>query len=324
MTLAVLQGFVPNRGDAWTYSLAEARRFLDGSPEEDSLHNGSYLKSARLLGRRVAELHLALSRITNDPAFRPEPFTLQSLRRLRGSMRDRARTALGLLREGNLPTELRADAEGLLAREGEVRSRFEELPGAGKGLLRIRVHGDLHLGQILYTGDDFYIIDFEGEPARPLAERRAKESPLRDAAGMLRSFEYAAQAALRDRTAPARERAALESRARAWGAAAGKEFLDEYRSVLAGTPLFPQRAARLLDAFLLDKALYELAYELNNRPTWVSAPLRGVLDILAGGCASCPPRSPARSGKPKLTHAGVRPLQRSTAARSKPRATGTR
>ena len=149
--------------------------------------------------------------------------------------------------------------------------------------MRIRVHGDYHLGQVLATGDDFVIIDFEGEPARPLRERRAKQSPLKDVSGMVRSFSYAAHAMLamagQDRTALAR----LAPRARAWDETVSDAFLNEYRRLMAPSGIVPAVAHdfdRLLDAFLLEKAVYELGYELASRPEWIDIPLLGILQVL--------------------------------------------
>jgi len=149
---------------------------------------------------------------------------------------------------------------------------------------RIRIHGDYHLGQVLRAKDDFLIVDFEGEPARPLEERRRKQSPLRDVAGMMRSFSYAAFAALDlHKQRHPESSAALETWAAAWERAASAAFLSNYREVMAANPgLLPQpeQAQALLLAFLLEKALYELLYELNNRPSWLRIPLGGVLSLL--------------------------------------------
>lgn len=150
-------------------------------------------------------------------------------------------------------------------------------------LKRIRVHGDYHLGQVLQVKTDYVILDFEGEPARPLAERRAKQSPLKDVAGMLRSLSYAAYAALMNYTARRPEDLqSLEPWARVWERSTGAEFLRAYRNATEGAAFVPRDATafrQLLATFLLDKALYELAYELNNRPTWVRIPLLGILSL---------------------------------------------
>jgi maltose alpha-D-glucosyltransferase/alpha-amylase len=153
--------------------------------------------------------------------------------------------------------------------------------------VRIRCHGDFHLGQVLYTGKDFVIIDFEGEPARPVSERRIKRSPLRDVAGMLRSFDYAAHVALlnwRERGLVSdADHLYLESWAGYWSKCAGAAFICGYKTSTEGTRLLPADTARLkdlLDFYVLDKAVYELGYELNNRPEWVSIPIGGIIEII--------------------------------------------
>jgi maltose alpha-D-glucosyltransferase / alpha-amylase len=154
---------------------------------------------------------------------------------------------------------------------------------------RIRVHGDLHLGQVLYTGNDFFITDFEGEPIRPLTERRLKRSPLRDVAGMLRSFHYAAYATVMEQQERSRvsdeDRAVLERWARCWYAYVSAAFLNGYLSVMGDSPVLPSdraELAKLLDVYLLEKAIYELGYELGNRPGWAAIPLHGLLQLLDG------------------------------------------
>jgi maltose alpha-D-glucosyltransferase/alpha-amylase len=157
--------------------------------------------------------------------------------------------------------------------------------------MRIRGHGDYHLGQVLYTGKDFVIIDFEGEPARPLSERRLKRSALRDVAGMLRSFRYATRVALVEQAATGlihsrpEAIAGLEVWGQFWTLWVSAVFLKAYLAVAGETPLIPRNRGELqvlLDAFLLEKAVYELAYELNNRPDWVRIPIQGILELLEG------------------------------------------
>jgi maltose alpha-D-glucosyltransferase / alpha-amylase len=159
-----------------------------------------------------------------------------------------------------------------------------DLRGLAQGGQRIRIHGDYHLGQVLRREEDFVIIDFEGEPARTLAERRAKYSPLKDVAGMVRSFSYAAYAALIAFTVHAPDDAvALEPWADTWRYWAAEAFVTGYRGAIASPELVPsgEEFLRLLRAFVIDKALYELAYELNNRPDWVRIPLTGLVKLLA-------------------------------------------
>ena len=248
---------------------------------------GAYLESARLIGRRTAELHLALASAPDNPAFAPEPFTPFYQRSLLQSMRVQHRTAYGLLRHqlSSLPELERGLAEETLALEGEVSDRLHSVLSTRISATRIRCHGDYHLGQVLFTGSDFVIIDFEGEPARPLSERRVKRSPLRDVAGMVRSFHYAAHAALRQIEAGG-DQYALESWADFWQQRTNAAFLAAYfEAAEPGGFLPPDLDSRsaLLDVYLLDKALYELTYELNNRPDWVGLPLTGILHLMEHG-----------------------------------------
>jgi maltose alpha-D-glucosyltransferase/alpha-amylase len=174
-----------------------------------------------------------------------------------------------------------------LAEEASVREKFSELRDARITAARIRHHGDYHLGQVLYTGQDFVIIDFEGEPARPLADRRIKTLAMRDVAGMIRSFSYAAYAALFGQVAgvptdePSKQK--VEGWAAFWSAIVGGEYLKSYFAESTGKPFVSSTEAEerlLFDAFVLQKALYEVAYEMNNRPGWVQIPLRGILTLI--------------------------------------------
>ncbi|HVT59695.1 MAG TPA: maltose alpha-D-glucosyltransferase [Thermoanaerobaculia bacterium] len=321
MTLGVLQGFVPNEGDAWQFTLDALGRYFErartgwgrGEPGRAALPAGSvlelaavaggaaapaelyerlgtYLPTVRLLGARTAELHLALgSAPADNPAFAPEPFSTLHQRSLYQSMRSLTGRIFGLLRQrlAALPAAAQAGAEQLLAAEAQVIGRFGLLLGEKVGATRIRTHGDYHLGQVLYTGKDFVILDFEGEPARPLSERRLKRSPLRDVASMLRSFQYAAHARLIEESAigtvTPQELPELESWALYWERWASAAFLGAYlerAGPASFVPAAPSELALLLDAYTLEKAIYELGYELNNRPGWVSIPLAGIRQIL--------------------------------------------
>lgn len=313
-TLAILQGFVPNRGDAWKYTLTTLERYFDrvrtraadlGSPpltsrslkvlleeEVPALAReavGSYLEEAGLLGRRTAELHLALSLDMQDPNFSPEPFSEAYRLAIYRSMMELADRAFHLLRlrSRDLPEAVQGAAQKVLDLEGEIRARFLPIRDGNLSAMRIRCHGDYHLGQVLYTSGDFTIIDFEGEPARSLEERRQKLSALRDVAGMLRSFHYAAYAALFAQSAGAAADSmamgSLESWARFWDFRVSGAFLRSYLQAAGNAPFVPQTRDELqvlLEAFVLEKAVYELAYELNNRPDWVKIPLQGILEIL--------------------------------------------
>ena len=315
-TLAVVQEFVPNEGDAWELTVDAVTEFFEraatvsdeptmvdastrsllrlaADPATDAARAfvGPHLEEARLLGERTAEMHLVLSADVGDAAFAPEPFTMFYQRSLYQSMRNLAGRVLQVLRGrvDVLEGEVQGCAKEVLAYDAAILRRFRSLVDHKVNGARIRCHGDFHLGQVLYTGNDFFITDFEGEPIRPLSERRLKRSPLRDVAGMLRSFHYAAYAALYEQEERSHvrtiDRAAMEWWARGWYAYVGGSFLNGYFGIMGSSPVLPQdpeELARLLDVYLLEKAIYELGYELGNRPAWAAIPLRGLLQLLHG------------------------------------------
>ena len=315
-TLAFLQAFAPNEGDGWTWTLDELARFFEeiencpppstnvlksGNadspiqeiPGEILEHAGLYLEAAQRLGRRTAELHLALATPTEDPAFSSETYCDEDLAGDRARIHSQATAALDALQEAlqasvtELPAETAALASSLLLRRDCVFRAIEALHGNAQDFgSRIRIHGDYHLGQLLRVKDDFLIVDFEGEPMRSLKERRSKQTPLRDVAGMLRSFSYAARSVAGRAIQLHPENAApLSAWAAAWEHGAGSTFLRGYREVMLTRPnLVPQPALEqtMLRALLLEKAMYELVYELNNRLAWLPIPLSGLLAILDG------------------------------------------
>ena len=311
--LGIVQGFVPNQGDAWTYTLDMLQQYFERAlahapqtppeipiipllqlaqaapPELAHQTIGGYLEAARLLGQRTAELHQVLASESEDPAFTPEPFTSFYQRSLYQSMRNLAAQALGLLRTRlrSLPEAARSDAQRVLELETRIDSHLRLLLARKSTALRIRCHGDYHLGQVLYTGRDFVIIDFEGEPARSLTERRLKRSPLRDVSGMLRSYHYAVYDALQSNTVRTAQRSEdlqrLEPWARFWYLWVAATFLRAYLDTAAGALFLPHTSEEsqiLLDAYMLEKSLYEVHYELNHRPDWVHIPLLGILSLL--------------------------------------------
>jgi maltose alpha-D-glucosyltransferase/alpha-amylase len=314
MTLAILQGYVPNHGDAWRFTLDSLSRYFErmlgmgqeipspplpaGSllelaaaepPPHVPTLVGSFLQSAQLLGLRTAELHLALASRSDDPDFSPEPFSTLYQRSVYQSIRSLSGQKLQLLRKavGQLDAPLRPRAEKILEREGEISSRLGFLLAGKIDAMRIRIHGDFHLGQALFTGKDFALIDFEGEPARSLSARRLKRSALVDVAGMLRSFDYASSAVLLGQgdAAPIRreDREALIPWAVFWTRWVGAAFLRAYLERAAEAPLVPKDGASLaalLDIYLLEKALYEIGYELQNRPDWLGVALDGIERLL--------------------------------------------
>jgi len=257
------------------------------TPILDSL--SPYLDAVGLLAKRTAELHLALASESSDPAFAPEPYTAQFQRTFKETLHSLTERNLALLEAklNELPPELRDKAKNVTARQGEIWRRYDAVLGSPIQAMRTRIHGDYHLGQVLYTGSDFVIIDFEGEPARPILERRVKRSPLQDVAGMLRSFHYAAfsfHLASSDR-ATSEEIKSYDVRpwAERWYASVSDRFLNAYFENVAGASFIPpvrDQLFPLLRLHLLEKAVYELGYELNNRPAWVAIPLEGISQLL--------------------------------------------
>ena len=295
--LAAAFGFVRNQGDGWIYTTDYLYRTLDelrlhaaagpepaAAPAEDP--HGFYLAQTRILGQRTAELHRALATPTEDPAFAAEPITRADLKAWQRAVRRQAEAAFKALKHvlPQLDEGDRSRVKALLAHRDDCYARIDALIEPPVRAAKTRVHGDYHLGQVLVAQNDFYILDFEGEPARPLAERRAKTSPLKDVAGMLRSFDYAAWAAV---TSLAQVHPGtgeiVRTLAEAWRQASAAAFLAGYRETIAGCPSYPEDAAeaeRLLNLFLLEKALYEICYDAANRPLWVRIPLKGVTSLL--------------------------------------------
>jgi maltose alpha-D-glucosyltransferase/alpha-amylase len=256
ITLGVLQRFVENDGDGWTYVRSQLQPApnapddvywaQDGLPARDE----ALLDDVERLGRITGEMHRALSSRPDLPDFAPEPVSAADLAAWLGDLEAQRRAALAAASDAGM--------RELLGR----RQAFQlDVPA----ITKIQIHGDYHLGQVLKTRDGFCIIDFEGEPARPLEERRAKQPALRDVAGMLRSLHYAAHSVSGD-----------TGWADAWARQAGQRFVAGWEAA-SGT----QTDWGLLELFLLAKAYYELAYELNNRPDWVTIPLHGVRSLLA-------------------------------------------
>jgi maltose alpha-D-glucosyltransferase/alpha-amylase len=245
----------------------------------------AYLATAQIIGRRTGELHLTLAD-SAEPEFAPEPLSRADISRLASDLRRHAIEQLRMLRTTlpSIDANRRGLAEQVLDLERRLQQHFDRLDALTDGGQRIRVHGDYHLGQVLVTEGDIVIIDFEGEPARTLAERRAKASPLRDVAGMLRSFGYAAAIGLAAATLHrAEDRDRLAPWAAYWEQWVSAVFLRAYRTAIRDAVFVPDRddaRALLLRTFEIDKALYELGYELNNRPEWVHVPLEGLLQLM--------------------------------------------
>jgi maltose alpha-D-glucosyltransferase / alpha-amylase len=315
-TMAILQGYAENSGDAWSYTLDAIGRFFESLvsdqkaaqavqkefskdkvleridrpvPELATGLIGTYLGEAELLGRRTGQMHLALASSRTDKAFAPEPFTPHYQRSIYQHIRTQAVQSFQLLRRrlSTIPEALRADAEALLGREQEVQASIRRVLGGRITSDRLRGHGDYHLGQVLRTANDFLIIDFEGEPSRPLSQRRIKVSALRDVAGMLRSFQYAPEAVILGRAPGSvirpEDLSALEAAARFWYRWVSAAFLRGYLAESSKGSHLPKNRediAILLDAYQMEKALYEIRYELNSRPDWVQIPIHGLLQLL--------------------------------------------
>jgi maltose alpha-D-glucosyltransferase/alpha-amylase len=314
MTLAILREFVHKESDAWELTLDALRDFFDRAstsgvavvappttatsllrlteeelPELLRATAGAYLESARLIGRRTAQLHAALAGGSEASGFVPEPYTPFYQRSLYQSMRNLTTNNFALL-----ASRLKADADAppeaatVLKLEDEVLRRFRAIVNKGLTSSRIRTHGDYHLGQVLFTGSDFLMTDFEGEPSRSLNERRLRRSPLRDVAGMLRSFSYAVHTSLRERSErglPEEQTDNVRAWGRYWQAWVSSVFLGAYLDEARHVSFL--NASReeidlLLGVFMLEKAVYEIGYELTNRPDWLIVPLQGIVELLQG------------------------------------------
>jgi len=286
-SLAIAQGFVHNQGDAWSWLLDQLLRALDDltapalADDAEAGHMSDYEVLAARIGQRLGDLHVVLARPSEDPAFAPATATAQDVARWREHTQARLEAAFGVITERkkwDRPDD-EARAAALQKSRQALLAALHDLAQAGAGSLTSRIHGDFHLGQVLVVSGDVYIIDFEGEPARPLAERRAKSSPLRDVAGILRSFDYAA-ATIIDRknvgSAPVSDERRDEFIAR-FRACAPKAFLEAYRTAISASGAAMSK--RLLDLFLLEKAAYEVTYEAANRPSWFAVPLAGLSEL---------------------------------------------
>ncbi len=302
MVMALLHGFVRQGSDAYEYTLHHLGLFFEhalargaaGSTEAATADltrelMTSYVEFVRLLGTRTAELHLALAARRDDPAFAPEPYTDFYRHGLYHGLLARLGRVMEQLRRfmARLPEAARGEAQAVLNRQSAIRERYGYLRDNRFTAARIRIHGDYHLGQVLYTGKDFVTIDFEGDPSRPLSERRIKRSPLHDVAGMLDSFYHASHAVLFGQAPgviPNPESLdALETWAKSWSRAAGSEFLASYLATPGISELLPQNSEQiraLIRIFLIDLALRKLAYELTHAPERIRIPVHAINELL--------------------------------------------
>jgi len=308
----MLQTFEANQGDAWKLSLDFVTRYLEQAISKisekieppiieptflnwsaDSLPDilkdmigGVYLEMITLLGKRTGEMHLAFASVDDDPEFKPELITSMTQRSIYQSMREQTRRTMQLFQKNisRLPESIKEQATEVLALEKNILNHFQLMIKQKMNATRIRIHGDYHLGQVLYTGKDFIILDFEGEPAKPINERRLKRSAFRDIAGMIRSFHYSIYNVLYQNTSfEFEDKAAIEPWAELLYHALKNTFLHSYLTMVSGASFIPKNQESLiilLEAYLLDKAIYELAYELNNRPEWINIPIKGIKQIL--------------------------------------------
>lgn len=313
MVLAMMQEMVESNLDGWTFMLdklatyndkilAEKKNgtapviprsiFSSGHAEQvpadiKDLFDVSVVERVRLLGQRTGEMHLALASGNEFPEFRPDEFSLHYQRSLYSSFVSQVRKSFQALTKNlkKLPDEVRAEAEEVLAMKDAVLKRFKLIYSKKFDVQKIRIHGDYHLGQTLFTGKDIIILDFEGEPSRSYSERRLKRNPLRDISGMLRSFHYAAYANLfLDTGTRKQDVQQLVPYAELWQHYMSHIFVRAYLDQVKGGELVPGEIADvklLLETYLLEKAIYELNYELNNRPDWVIIPLRGIKAIMS-------------------------------------------
>jgi maltose alpha-D-glucosyltransferase / alpha-amylase len=289
-TLAVVQAFVENQGDGWAWSLTQLSRIVEEGATPFSNADASvfapYATFARTLGRRLGEMHAVLAQASDNQAFAPEPAAAQDVQGWREHACAELQRALDILGRQASLGEREADLAARLTRDRKkLLGRMKELAAGDASAIKIRIHGDMHLGQVLVAGADTQIIDFEGEPSKSIEQRRDKASPLRDLAGVIRSFDYAAAKVARGRAAAAPE---MEARA----ANLLQRFRNEAASaLLAGYAVgaadaLPRIDADLLDLFTVEKAAYEIGYEAANRPDWLSVPLTGLAqlaDRLLGG-----------------------------------------
>lgn len=311
MTIGVLQEFLLDTRNAWDYTLDSLRDYFDqvlvhqadvtevpvptesllelqaqSIPEMVGLAIGPYIAHAQLLGQRTAELHVTLASGVENPDFAPVQFSTFYQRSIYQYARNLTGKTLLLLQQKleALPEGMQPMAQGVLDRQEEYLDRFQQVLSQKITALRTRYHGDYHLGQVLYTGKDFVIIDFEGDPTRTISERRMKRSPLRDVAGMLQSFSYAANIALRQEKETGLIRPeilpVMEQWAEFWYRWVSAAFLNSYLAIASQDSFLPKTSTELqvlLDCYRLEQAFTDLASELNYRPTWVDIPLQQLL-----------------------------------------------
>jgi maltose alpha-D-glucosyltransferase/alpha-amylase len=312
MVVAMMQEVVENSNDAWSYmldrlddfnerilsqegitcipelkgSLLEPTSYDDIPVEMKILLESPVTERAHLLGVRTGEMHLALASSVEFPNFKPEPYSLHYQRSLFAGLQSLVRSTFNNQSRNlaNLSSEIRREAEEVLSLKDTILEVFRNIYNRKIDVVKIRIHGDYHLGQVLFNGKDFFITDFEGEPARSYSERRLKRSPLRDVAGMIRSFHYAAYGGLfLDNQIRKEDISRLVPYAEQWYHYMSGFFMKAYLETVEGSGFIPKAKEdmhTLMTTFLLEKAIYELNYEMNNRPDWVVIPLRGIQELV--------------------------------------------
>jgi maltose alpha-D-glucosyltransferase/alpha-amylase len=313
MVLGMMQEMVESHSDAWSYMLDKLNNynekilaknaselelpelrgnFTDPAAFEDipeqlkEMISGSVAEQARLLGVRTGEMHIALASNMTIPDFKPEPFSLHYQRSLYSSFQTLVRSTFQNQARAlkKMPEQVRGEAEEIMGMKDQILSLLKRIYRKKIEASKIRIHGDYHLGQVLFTGKDFIILDFEGEPARSYSERRLKRSPLRDVCGMIRSFHYAAYGGIfLNERIQKEDREKLIPFAEQWYHYMSGFFMQSYLETVAGSAFIPENKEDLdimMQTYLLEKAIYELNYELNNRPDWVIIPLRGIKAII--------------------------------------------
>ena len=284
MALGILQSFVPNVGDGWSYTMDYLKSYFNEALAGRKGNHAAYLKEARLLGKRTAEMHKAFAKGT-DEVFKPVSVIADDLAAWRDQVIAQADKTIAVAEAnvGHLTGDIKKRVEALIAGKEKIVSRVAELLPAIADGRKTRFHGDYHLGQVVLDKDgDFYILDFEGEPLRPITERQVKQSVLKDVAGMVRSFDYAAFGALLLYVLPENREKALKLAAE-WQKKATDAFLEGYFENMDGCDSLPadrKVTLKLLDLFILEKALYEVIYEVANRPDWLAIPMNGLTRLV--------------------------------------------
>ncbi len=310
-SICLLQSYIPSESDAWKYTLDHVKNYFDlvlahhnplktdpevAGPKSknkeknlvdmSSLIDGIYLQMLRKLGQRTGEMHIKLSEEAQNPDFKSETFSMLYQRSVFQAMGSQERVVFKLLKKNlnKINESLQQEASAILTDEKKIMQRLKLIMQTKYSAKKIRIHGDYHLGQVLFTGKDFIIVDFEGEPARPLSERKLKRSAIRDIAGMLRSLHYAAYVTLfLNKSIRDEDVAILQSAAEDWYKYVSNVFIESYYQTIGEAEFLPKTGLEfknLLQIYLLDKAIYELGYELNNRPDWLIIPLRGIRQVL--------------------------------------------